>query len=196
MELIRLKKRLVVARRGHRLLKDKQDQLLQVFMETIEKARRLREEIRQRLREASLNFKKALLATPRKEIERILRLLPVSTHFEIGYRQVLNLRVPEFTVKLEGTPYAFPVLGTSSGLEKALESYVNILPLILELAQLEKLQGMLAAEIEKTRRRVNALEYILIPAIEATIKYISAKLEELERGNIIRLMKIKELREK
>ncbi len=190
MELLRLKRRLVISKRSHKLLKDKMDELVRVFMERIDEARSLRGKIEENLKSASGTFQKALGRTPKDWLVKYLKQTPGNFEIVASKNRVFNLIVPEIraTGELQKGESAFE---TPPHLDAALEAYRRNMSDLLKLASLEKTLAMLAVEIETTRRRVNALEYILIPAIEETIKYISTRLEELERESIIRLMRLK-----
>lgn len=196
MELSRLKKRLKVAVRGHKLLKDKRDEMVRRFIELIRENKRLREDTEEILGKALNAFLKARLAMPPEEMEEALmfpvREIAVTTH----KKNIMSVNVPEITFEEvqrsdEFLPYGF--LGTSAELDASVIALKDALPNMLKLAGVEKACDMLADEIEKTRRRVNALEYVLIPQLEETVKYIVMKLDENERGNLVRLMKMKDI---
>ncbi len=190
MELIRLKRRLVISKRSHKLLKDKMDELIRVFMERIDEARELRKKIENNLKDASGTFREALGRTPKNWLVKYLKQTPGDFSIKSEKARVFNLVVPD--IKAQGSlKKGESAFETTPHLDKALEAYRENMADLLKLASLEKTLAMLAVEIETTRRRVNALEYILIPAIEETIKYISTRLEELERESIIRLMRLK-----
>jgi V/A-type H+-transporting ATPase subunit D len=193
MELLRLKRRREVARRGHKLLKDKFDELLKEFLARITENRRLRAEV-----EAALVHSYDLFAVARAEAGRaslaqaLLAGEPVEM-LEIGERNVMSVRVPEFTRIELAEPSAYSLATTPVVIDEALGTLADVTPKLLELAQREKAIELLAAEIERTRRRVNALEYVLIPSIDETVKDIQMKLDEAERGNLTRLLKVKEI---
>ena len=193
MELLKLKKRLILARRGYRLLRDKQDELMRNFLSLIEEIKDLRLTVERELFEAYSSFLIARSYTGREFLEEALMLAPLETRLEVTYTPLLNLRVPSYKLKIEGDYLSYGVLTTSMELDLALKKYRELIPKMVELAEKEKRLEMLSFEIERTRRRVNALEHILIPNIVETISYISMKLEELERSNLIRLMKIKDI---
>jgi len=193
MELLKLKKRLILARRGYRLLRDKQDELMRNFLSLIEEIKDLRLTVERELFEAYGSFLVARSYMGREFLEEALMLAPLETSLEVTYTPLLNLRVPSYKLKTEGDYFSYGVLTTSMELDLALKKYRELIPKMVELAEKEKRLEMLSFEIERTRRRVNALEHILIPNIVETISYISMKLEELERSNLIRLMKIKEI---
>ena len=201
MELTRLKKRLQVAVRGHKLLKDKRDEMVRRFMELIKDNKRLREEVEAELGVALKNFLMASLTMPPEEMEVALLYPARSAQIEVSRQNIMSVVVPkiEYAEKKQeraegGYPYG--MINTSGELDVAVDNLSKALPALIRLAELEKTCNMLADEIEKTRRRVNALEYVMIPQLEETIKYISMKLDENERGNLTRLMKMKDLMEK
>ena len=172
MELTKTKKRLATAARGHKLLKDKQDEMARQFMIYIRRNKQLREEI------------EALLYPARAAV------------YEIGEHNVMSVDVPTIRYtgqenKATNIPYAFTF--TSSSLDNAVVELSDLLPKLLELAECEKTCNLLADEIEKTRRRVNALEYVMIPEMQESIKFITMKLEENDRASTVRLMKAKDM---
>ncbi len=193
MEVLRLKKRLVLCRRGHKLLKQKQDELLRILNELIAEARALRDEVENKLSYAYQVFSMARAILGDKVIEDVIGSLQVKTHVEMGSKQFLNLRAPEFRVEMEGDIHSYGFLETNSDLDEAFSLFFEIIPRLVKLCELEEQLRIISEEVEKTRRRVNALEYILIPSLEETVRGIVMKLEELERGSRVRLMKVKEM---
>mgnify|MGYP001110050449 CR=1 FL=1 len=193
MELLKLKKRLILARRGHRLLKDKQDELMRSFLSLVDELRGLRLAVEKGLFDAYGSFLIARSTMGREFLDEALMFSQVETTLEVRYVPLLNLRVPSYKFRMEGDYFSYGLLTTSMELDRALRSYREVIPKMVELAEKERRLEMLSYEIERTRRRVNALEHILIPNIIETISYISMKLEELERSNLIRLMKIKDI---
>ena len=197
MVLTSLKKKLVVAIRGHKLLKDKRDELMKQFLELARKNKVLREEVERQLAEVYRNFAIANAVMPSEMMEEALMYPKQGVAIELGKKNVMSVNVPvfDFTTKTEDKtdiyPYGFAT--TSGELDKAIARLAEVFPLMVELAAMEKEASLLAQEIEKTRRRVNALEYIMIPNLEETIKYIKMKLDENERGNQVRLMKVKDM---
>ncbi|MEL7609347.1 MAG: V-type ATP synthase subunit D [Bacillota bacterium] len=196
MELSRLKKRLKVAVRGHKLLKDKRDEMVRRFIALIRENKRLREETEEILCKALDAFLKARLAMPPEEMEEALMFPVREIEINAGKQNIMNVDVPELTFEEVQRsdaflPYGF--LSTSGELDASIVALKDALPVMLKLAGVEKACSMLADEIEKTRRRVNALEYVLIPQLQETIKYIVMKLDENERGNLTRLMKMKSI---
>jgi len=195
MELMRLKKRLAIARRGHKLLKDKQDELLRRFFALIERAKGLRNQVEEELRRAMTGFIIARALMDEQTTATALALPKVTGEVKTVTRQVMNLKVPSLEVILEGNALAYGLATTPPELDLAVEGFRGVLPRLLDLAELENSIEMLAREIQLTRQRVNALEYILIPNLEETIRYIGLKLGERERGTLTRLMKVKEMLE-
>jgi len=193
MELLKLKRRIGIARRGHRLLKDKQDELVRQFLPLIEQVVNLRKEVQEKVDQAQKSFFLARSVMPQEYLGEALLSSRLKTKINLTYTYLLNLRVPKVSVEFVGSPHTYGMVFTSAELDLALERYQEALPLMLELSALEKTVELLALEIETTRRRVNALEYVLIPNLVETIKYITAKLTETERDNLTRLMKIKEI---
>ena len=195
MELRRLKTRLKTATRGHKLLKDKSDEMIRQFMLYVRENKRLREEVEGELQASLKSFMLARAVSSDAVIEEAV-LMP-STHVGLNTssKNVMSVDVPVFDI-VEGEisdlyPYSFA--SVSSELDTSISSLTTLLPKLLKLAEVEKTCNMLADEIEKNRRRVNALEYVMIPQLEETIKYITMKLDENERGNITRLMKVKDM---
>ncbi|MEA5051256.1 MAG: V-type ATP synthase subunit D [Oscillospiraceae bacterium] len=196
MELTRLKKRLKTAARGHKLLKDKRDEMVRRFIEIVRRDRELRGEVERRLADAMGLFSVARAEMGNAAVEEALIYPARTAHIETGTRNIMSVDVP--TVRLVDTgegstelPYGFAF--TAGELDGAVLELGSLLPQLIELAETEKACNMLADEIEKTRRRVNALEHVMIPEMEQQIKYISMKLEENERGTKTRLMKVKEM---
>ncbi len=193
MELLKLRKRMAVAKRGHKLLKDKLDELMKQFLELVRKNRDMRREIEQDLAGAYQIFAIARSESSAEIIEEALIAPQMNTRIEVTEKSLMGVKVPEFKVKQEGTFDCYGLSTTPAVLDKALFALNETLPSLVELSANEKAVELVAAEIEKTRRRVNALEHVLIPQINRTIVYINMKLDEAERENRTRLMKIKEL---
>ncbi|MDD3999592.1 MAG: V-type ATP synthase subunit D [Bacilli bacterium] len=194
MELSRLKKQLAIAKRGHKLLKDKQDELVRQFMAIIKENRALRLEAEAELTKIATRFSSAKLKMSRAGIFEALMVPTKSINVETGVKTIMNIKVPTLDIQDEGKidlSYGFAF--TPSELDEAIIALSKLLPKLIKLAGLEKTCDLLADEIEKTRRRVNAIEYIMIPDTEEEIKYIIQKLDDNERSNIIRLMKSKEI---
>jgi V/A-type H+-transporting ATPase subunit D len=193
MELLRLRKRLTLARRGYDLLKRKQDELMRRFLEFVETIGDLRKEIEERLAAAHRGFLMARSVMDRESMEEAIMFPNQRLTLNVSTLPVMNLRLPHFDVSSHGKVHSYGMLNTSAELDSALGAYSELLPEMLRLAQIERSVELLASEIEVTRRRVNALEYILIPNLQDTIKYIKMRLDEMERSNLSRLMRVKEI---
>lgn len=193
MELLKLKKRLGLADRGHKLLKRKQDELMRQFLERVEQIGDLRRRIEEGLAAAHKGFLMARSVMDRESMEESIMFPNQRLSLNVSTVPVMNLRLPKFDVKSQGSVYSYGLSNTSAELDSALGAYSELLPEMLKLSEIERGVELLANEIETTRRRVNALEYILIPNLEETIKYITMRLEEIERSNLSRLMKVKEI---
>jgi len=200
MELSKLKKRLVTAARGHKLLKDKQDELMRRFIDLVRHNNALRKAVEEELIAAYKNFLLASAMQPREFLEEALMYPTEKISVEVTTQNIMSVMVPKMEFIREQTggdssifPYGFS--NTSDEVDRALQKLYDILPKLLELGEIEKTCNLMTDEIEKTRRRVNALEYMTIPTLEETIKYIKMKLDENERGNLVRLMKVKSMME-
>ena len=198
MEMTTLRKRLVTAKRGHKLLKDKQDELMRRFIEMIRENKALREDVEKELHKSFQEFLLASAVMSPELLEQAVVYPKESISVEIQNKNIMSVNVPSmnFIRKLEGDegsiyPYGFAQ--TSSELDDAIAKLYEIMPKLLSLAEIEKATQLMADEIEKTRRRVNALEYRTIPDLEETIRYIRMKLDENERSSITRLMKVKDI---
>ncbi len=196
MELNRIKTRLKTAMRGHKLLKDKRDELMRQFMLIIKENRILREKVEKGLSEAMDALSVAAAVMSPEMLEQALLYPKQSVEVGLKLKNVMSVNVPVYEFKTRNNdpseiyPYGFAM--TSGELDDALSILSSTFTDMLELARIEKTMQLLAAEIEKTRRRVNALEYVMIPEMQQNIKYIKMKLDENERGNITRLMKVKD----
>ena len=195
MELTRIKRRLVTARRGHKLLKDKRDEMVRQFIALIRENYRLRQEVEKELGSALSGFAMARAVVEPAFMEEALLSPARSIAVDMGIRSVLSVRVPTLTTKEEENQntLSYGLAETSAQLDGAIESLSDLLPKLIKLAEVEKTCDLLADEIEKTRRRVNALEYVMIPQFQETIRFITMKLDENERGNLTRLMKVKDM---
>ena len=197
MELTRLKGRLKTAVRGHKLLKDKRDELMKQFLEIVRKNRELRAKVEKGLERANAAFTVASALMSPEMLEQSLMYPKQSVELDMKFKNIMSVNVPvyEFHTRNEDPteiyPYGFAQ--TSGELDSALEALSQVFQDMLELAEVEKTMQLLAEDIEMTRRRVNALEYVMIPDFQQKIRYISMKLDENERGNITRLMKVKEM---
>ncbi len=193
MNLMSLRRRLVIARRGHKLLKDKQDELMRSFLEIVDEIRGLRRRTEDALLCALRRFTLAAGALTPQELEGLFVVPPLEAVISVKTARLLNLRVPQFEVSFRGEGISYSVAQTPLELDGAMEDMAEALKLLVKLAETEKKLELLAKEIDVTRRRVNALEYVMIPDLLETIRYIRMKLEELERGNLTRLMKVKDI---
>lgn len=197
MELTRLKNRLKTASRGHKLLKDKRDELMRQFLEIVKNNRALRRNVEEALMKSYSNFTVAAAVMSPKFLEQALEYPKINALVDISSKNIMSVDVPVY--KLQSTnmdeadiyPYGF--FQTSGELDDSVEALSRILYDMVELARIEKSGQLLAQEIEKTRRRVNALEFFIIPQLKETIRYITMKLDENERSNLTRLMKVKEM---
>ncbi len=196
MELSRLKKRLAMSRRGHKLLKDKRDEMMKQFLALVRETGEKRKEVEKGFLSALDNFRIAGAGLSPKALGLALALPCRQAEFSVTEQKILSVSVPEFSLAEgdnEGTMYPYGFAFTTPALDFAIQDLYRLLPELFRLASMEERIRRLSAEIEKTRRRVNALEHVVIPQLYETIRYIGMKLEENERGNITRLMKVKEL---
>jgi len=197
MELTKLKKRVAIATRGHKLLKDKQDELIKKFVDLVRRNKELREQVEKELTSALQDFVMARALMPEEILEESLMYPIASVDLEVGRKNIMSVIVPtiESNDQTEGDKniYSYGFANTSGQLDDAITTLSGVLSKMLELSEVEKTCQLMAVEIEKTRRRVNALEHIMIPQMTEAIKYITMKLEENERSNITRLMKIKDM---
>ena len=193
MELLSLRRKLTIAVKGHKLLKDKLDELMRQFKMLISELRGAREKVEKELEGAYRQFLFARAVMTGPGLLDALRYPGAATRISATTRRVMNLTLPVFDTSVEGDVRNYGMFDTPAGLDEALEVYRRTLPGIVRLAEREKAVEMLAGEIDRTRRRVNALEYIMIPELRTTIRYIKLKLDEMERGNLTRLMKVKEM---
>ena len=197
MVLNQLKGRLKTARRGHKLLKDKRDELMRQFMDVVKENKVLRDRVETGLTGAFASLQVASAIMSPEMLEQALLYPRQSVELDMKFKNIMSVNVPvySFTTKnndpSEIYPYGFAQ--TSGELDDALEKMAKVFEDMLQLAQVEKTMQLLAEEIEKTRRRVNALEYVMIPELEQNIKYITMKLEENENATKVRLLKVKEM---
>ena len=196
MELTRLKKKLVTAVRGHKLLKDKRDELMRQFLDKVRENKALREEVETALVSANQNFMLARAGMPDEMLNTALLAPKQELTISAGTQNVMSVEIPDFDFKTR-TPdqtdmYSYGFAFTTGDLDDAILSLSEVFPKMLKLAEVEKSCQLMAAEIEKTRRRVNALEHVMIPELQTNIKYITMKLDENERSTQIRLMKVKD----
>ena len=197
MVLNQLKGRLKTARRGHKLLKDKRDELMRQFMDVVRRNKELRTKVEQGLTAAFASQQVASAVMSPEMMEQALLYPRQSVELDLSYKNIMSVNVPRYRFQTKNSdpseifPYGFAQ--TSGELDDALEKLAQVFQDMLELAEVEKTMQLLAEEIEKTRRRVNALEYVMIPELEGNIKYISMKLEENENATKVRLLKVKEM---
>lgn len=196
MELLKLKTQLKSAVRGHKLLKDKQDGLMQQFMEIIREAKTIRRDIEEKLGKAFKSFLFGSAKTMPKMLESALTFNSTKLSLDVQTKNVMSVHIPFFKQHLEGDVLSYGFNQTSCELDASLKAFQEVLPDLIKLAQIEKQAERLAEETEKTRRRVNALEHNRIPSLKETIKFISMKLEEGERSAIVGVMMIKSKVEK
>ena len=197
MELTRLKKKLVTAVRGHKLLKDKRDEMMRQFLDKVRENKALREEVETALVSANQNFMLARAGMPDEMLNTALLAPKQELTISAGTQNVMSVEIPDFDFKTR-TPdqndmYSYGFAFTTGDLDDAILSLSEVFPKMLKLAEVEKSCQLMAAEIEKTRRRVNALEHVMIPELQTNIKYITMKLDENERSTQIRLMKVKDM---
>ena len=197
MVLNQLKGRLKTARRGHKLLKDKRDELMRQFMDVVKLNKQLRTRVEEGLTGAFASLQVASSIMSPEMLEQALLYPRQSVELGMTFKNIMSVNVPVYSFKTKSDdpseiyPYGFAQ--TSGELDDALDKLAKVFEDMLELAQVEKTMQLLAEEIEKTRRRVNALEYVMIPELEENIKYISMKLEENENSTKVRLLKVKEM---
>ena len=197
MELTRLKGRLKTAQRGHKLLKDKRDELMKQFMDVVRENRALRKRVEEGLMRAHGSFTVAAALMSPEMLEQSLLYPKQSVELDMTFQNIMSVDVPQYHFKTSsqdpGEVYPYGFAQTSGELDDAVDAMSQVFQDMLRLAEVEKTSQLLAEEIEKTRRRVNALEYVKIPQMQESIKYITMKLDENERANTIRLMKVKDM---
>ena len=197
MELSRIKDKLAVARKGHKLLKDKRDELMRQFLIMVRENMELRKHVEEGIRQANINFVVAKAGMDAETLNTALMAAKQKVTLGVSTKNVMSVNIPVFDVKTktasESDIYSYGYAFTSSDLDGAIKSLADIRDDMILLAEKEKACKLMAAEIEKTRRRVNALEHVIIPEAQKNIKYISMKLEETARDNTIRLIKVKDM---
>ena len=197
MELTNLKRKLMTARKGHKLLKDKRDELMRRFLDLIRETKELRLRVEEGIKTANGHMSVARSTMTDEEIEVALMMPSQRMSASVETKNIMSVDVPVFKPELkaatDGEIFSYGYAFTSGDLDEAVASLAKIMPDMLRLAESEKTCRLLAAEIEKTRRRVNALEHVLIPRYEDTIRYITMKLDENERSSTTRLMKVKDM---
>ena len=197
MMLKQLKGRLKTARRGHKLMKDKRDELMRRFMDIVKLNKQLRERVESGLTASFASLQVASAIMSPEMLEQALLYPRQSVGLGVTFKNIMSVNVPEYSFHTKNNdpseiyPYGFAQ--TSGELDDALEQMAKVFEDMLELAQVEKTMQLLAEEIERTRRRVNALEYVMIPELEENIRYITMKLEENENATKVRLLKVKEM---
>ncbi|MFL2104218.1 V-type ATP synthase subunit D [Desemzia sp. FAM 23991] len=198
MELANLKDRLSLASRGHKLLKDKQDELMRQFIELIKKNNQLRTVVEDKLISAMQSFVMAKSLLNEKYIEELVAVPPRTVNLSVYEKNIMSVNVPvmnfDYSEEDDNTSdVSYGYLNSNSELDVSIEEMSAVMKELLELSEIEKTCQLLADEIESTRRRVNALEYRTIPQLEETIYFIQMKLDESERAEITRLMKVKDM---
>ena len=197
MELTRLKKKLGTAIKGHRLLKDKRDELMREFLDMVRVNMELREKVEKEIKAADLNFVLAKSTMSEETLQDALMAPKQEVQLSVDKRNVMSVDIPVFDYTTRTADandiYSYGFAFTSADLDDAVEKLAEIFPDMLKLAEVEKSCQLMAAEIEKTRRRVNALEHVIIPETQQGIRYITMKLDENERSTQVRLMKVKDM---
>ena len=198
LELARSKERQGLATRGHKLLKDKQDELMRQFITLVRKNNELRNEVEEKIEAGMKSYSLSSALFHDSFLGEVMTTPSQSVSLNIDQENIMNIRVPQMNFNYEDTPddisdIHYGYLNSNGELDSAIEQMLNVMPRMLELAEIEKRCQLIADEIEKTRRRVNALEYKTIPDLEETIYFIEMKLEENERAEITRLIKVKDM---
>lgn len=189
--LLRLKKELKVAKKGHKLLKDKRDGLVKKFMGVIYEAKSLRESVEERLGSAFDSYARASGMTNANSLDTAFLAPNAKVDLGVKVHSVMSVKIPEFTVEKEGSAFSYGLLETTGDLDNAMVKFDEVFVDILKLAELEKSAESLAEEIEKTRRRVSALENVRIPNLQETIKFITMQLDERNRDAVVSTMRVK-----
>ena len=197
MELTKQKNKLRTALRGHKLLKDKRDELMRQFLILVRENKALREKVEASIKDCNRNFVLARAGMNAESLNVALMAPKQEVYLEASQKNVMSVEVPQFSYKTRTSDsndiYSYGLAFTSSDLDGAVKSIADILPDMLKLAEREKSCQLMASEIEKTRRRVNALEHVMIPQAQENIRYITMKLDEAERSSQARLMKVKDM---
>ncbi|MBQ7399616.1 MAG: V-type ATP synthase subunit D [Clostridia bacterium] len=197
MELTNLKRKLTTARRGHKLLKDKRDELMRRFLDMVRENKQLRRKVEVAILEANKHISVARSVMSGEALDVALMLPKMELSLEVSSKNVMSVNIPVFDVQMrsdnKADAYSYGFAYTSGDLDEAVENLSEVFVMMVRLAEIEKSCQMMSAEIEKTRRRVNALEHVLIPQYIDTIKYITMKLDENERSTTTRLMKVKDM---
>lgn len=195
MELTKLKEQLAIAKRGHKLLKDKQDELIRTFVDMAKENKALREEVEKDLNDAFNSFIMARSQMSQEVLEESLMIPTAEVEIDVSKKNIMSVNMPEIDVskRVGSNIYSYGLAMTSGELDDAIAILSRLLTKMIRLSELEKSCQLMSDEIERTRRRVNALEYVMIPTMEENIKFITMKLDEQERATITRLMKIKDM---
>ena len=193
MTLLSLKNQTKVAQRGHKLLKDKQDGLMQEFFQIVHRAKALRQDVEGAIRAANASFLLAQAVMPKANLENTLAVPTQKLSLSVKTKNVMSVRIPVFSLETTGNALNYGLLQTRGELDVAIKEFAKVFELLLQLAEIEKSAENLALEIEKTRRRVNALEHRLIPDLLESLKFVKMKLSEAERSSIIQVMAIKNM---
>ncbi|MDT2757856.1 V-type ATP synthase subunit D [Enterococcus asini] len=197
MELARLQKQLKTAKRGHKLLKDKQDELMRQFILLVKKNNKMRQEVEATMTSAMRSFRLASATLNSSFIEELFILPAAQVELELDQKNIMSVEVPvmnfSYDEDLVASPIEYGYLNSNVPLDNSISRFTDVLPELLALTEVEKTCQLMAGEIEKTRRRVNALEYMTIPELEETIYFIKMKLEENERAEVTRMIKIKNM---
>lgn len=193
MTMLGLKNQKKTAERGHKLLKDKRDGLMKEFMTIIHKAKALREEVEGALADANKSFLEAQTIMPKAILRNTLSVPYQDLSLEVKTKNVMSVRIPQFNLNTSGNALGYGMAQTSPSLDVSIQAFSKVFLKLLELAEIEKSAENLAIEIEKTRRRVNALEYTLIPDLNDTLKFVKMKLGEEERSGIVQVMAVKNM---
>lgn len=193
MELLRLRKRLVLARRGHKLLQDKLEEMMRRFLLLLKEIDQANKNFQRRSQKVMADLIYCRITSPAGEFNAAMEQIEHQISLKISNERIMNVRVPAISIEKIAITKHYEFFRTSPQLDLVVDEAGDYIQSILKLAQLLKTLDILAAEIERGRRRVNALRYMLIPSIEETIRYITQKLNEFERGNLVRLMRVKEI---
>ena len=197
MELTRLKGKLRTAQRGHKLLKDKRDELMKQFLDTVREVRALRAEVEEELMTVHGAFTVASALMSSEALEQALLYPKQSVDLTMTFQNIMSVNVPVYDfqtqTRSDSDIYPYGFAATSGELDTAVDALGKVFRKLLKLAEIEKAAQLMAEEIEKTRRRVNALEYVMIPETQENIRYITMKLDENDRATTIRLMKVKDM---
>jgi V/A-type H+-transporting ATPase subunit D len=197
MQLTKLKKQLTTAVRGHKMLKDKRDELMRQFIDLVQENKRLRDKVEKELAECNAHFVNASAVMSKESLDASLMSPKQQVSLNVSEKNVMSVNIPQFSPESrtadEGDIFPYGFAFTSFELDDAVMSLNDLLPDLIKLAEIEKSCELMSAEIEKTRRRVNSLEHVMIPRYQETIKYIAMKLEENDRSSRTRLMKVKDM---